>query len=119
MAVAEPHEINVELAALAGDVAALFQASLTAADGSTSAFAAASQGYAAWTVALGRPPAGTIPGQATPALVLQRLGALLPRMPEGALRQQLLALRRFFETQAAVAFMQASNSSESHGASGR
>ncbi len=92
----EGAELDAELAAVAADLAALMRDAEPAEAGGIRTFPAAAHFYAPWLLALRR-ATGTAPRPAREPVsrdgVVERLGNLLPRMPESGLRQMLLQLR--------------------------
>jgi nitronate monooxygenase len=118
-------EIAAELRALGGELLQLLQASLADGDPNAAPFTDSSYTYAAWVAALEqmvgsgwRATPGIVTG-ITAATILQRLGAVLPRLPEGGTRQRLLRLRSQIEADNVFSAVPVLSSISGQAASGR
>lgn len=114
-------EAASELRALEATMLQLLRANLTGAENEPP-FPNSSYTYAAWVAAL-RQMAGTgaslgAGGAVAPAqAILQRLSALLPRLPEGSIRRRLLRLRELIEAESVPSVAPTASSSAARGAS--
>lgn len=105
MGTIEPGELASALPEIAGDLQRIVRGIL--ADGRTGPasppFAAEAYPLAAWTVALRQLAGGSARARTHPAdlpALVRRLGDLLPRTPDGDLRERLLALKQVLDERA-------------------
>ena len=108
MGALEPKEVSAALREVAGDLRQVLQSEPGARHSHNNPpFAADRHELAAWLLTLRRVAGGAIPARpadrpADLASVTRRLAALVPRMPEGSLREAASALRRILEERSAA-----------------